>query len=211
MPPKYYPIKAFGFETQAPPWTLTLLALVLIAGIAMVVYRKAYAEPEGILVSLKDANKQLASEVEEYSLHAMEEPQRHELFEDQDGKLMLRVFRDHCVLIQRQSSKGTRSKLVVDLARAANITSTRQIVPPTEQVSLLPVAFAAQPGCQRGCLNPHPGNFRWWYGQARGEWVEVYRSWPEGCQHVQMFNPRAGIWDSNPDGTARVKWLCCVH
>lgn len=207
MTKKYLPIKAFGFETQAPRWALTLLALVLIAGIAAVVYRKAYADPEQALVSLKDANKQLAAVVEEYSLHAMEEPEKHELFEELDGRLILRVFKDHCVLIQRQTRKGMRTKLVVDLARE----SSRQIDPPASW-SLIPGVEASQgSACQRGCFNPHPGQFNWWYGERRGDWVEVWRRWPEGCQHYQLFHPRSGSWDSNPDGTARVTWTCCVH
>jgi hypothetical protein len=207
MAPKYYPIKAFGFETQAPRWALTLFALVLIAGIALTVYEKTYVQPEQQLLTLKDTNKQLAIEVEEYSLHAMEEPQKHELFEDQDGKLMLRVFKDHCVLIQRQTNRGMRTKLVIDLVRSGPLSSTRQTLP---SFSLLPVAYA-QSACQRGCLNPHPGNFKWWYGRRNGAWVEVWRQWPEGCTHVQMFQPQAGLWDSNPDGSARVRWTCCVH
>jgi hypothetical protein len=203
--PKYLPLKAFGFETQAPRWVLTALALVLVAGIASVVYRKAYAEPEGMLISLKDANKQLAAEVEEYSLHAMEEPQKHELFEEQDGRLILRVFKDHCVLIQRQTIRGTRTKLVPDLARGL---SSRLQRPDTW--SFIPPVIA-QANCQRGCLNPHPGDFKWWYGKRQGDWVEVWRQWPEGCTHVQMFNVQSRSWDSNPDGSAKVHWTCCVH
>jgi len=204
---KYIPLKLFGIETEAPRWAVTLLALILIAGVGIVIYEKTYAEPEKQLINLKDANKQLAAEIEEYSLHAMEEPEKHELFEDQDGKLLLRIFKDHCVLIQRQTLKGVRSKLVMDLARATAISPIHQVQPSR---SVLPIAEAAQ-ACQRGCLNPHPGQFRWWYGERHGAWVEVWRQWPEGCQHVQMFNPQAGVWDSNPDGSARVRWTCCVH
>jgi hypothetical protein len=209
MPQKYLPLKVFGFETQAPRWVLTLLALVLVAGVGITVYRTVYMDPDRAIVSLRDANKQLAAEVEEYSLHAMEEPQKHELFEDQDGRLMLRVYKDHCVLIQRQSPlKGTRTKLVVDLARASSLIASRQQNPP---MSLLPVV-SAQQGCSRGCMNPHPGPFTWYYGaKTSGGWVEVWRRWPEGCQHVQMFHPQSGAWDSNNDGSARVRWTCCVH
>lgn len=212
MPPKkYLPLKAFGFETQAPRWALTLFALVLIAAVALLLYRKTWADPEQAVVSLKEANKQLAAEVQEYSLHAMEEPEKHELFEEQDGRLILRVFKDHCVLIQRQSRRGVRTKLVVDLDRAASMTADRQSAPLTGW-NLLPVLEARQdPRCQRGCLNPHPGAFKWWYGQRKGEWVEVWRQWPERCTHFQLFHPRTGSWDSNPDGTARVTWRCCVH
>lgn len=72
--PKYIPLKLFGIETEAPRWAVTLLALILIAGVGVVIYEKTYAQPEQQLISLKDANKQLSMEVEEYSLHAMEEP-----------------------------------------------------------------------------------------------------------------------------------------
>jgi len=180
---------------------------MLLAGAGWLIYQKVYYEPEHILVSLKDANKQLAAEIEEYSLHAMEEPEKHELFEEHDGKLILRVFKDHCVLIQRQTLKGTRTKLVPDLAR--NLTITRYQQP---AANWLPVVEAAQRSCQGGCINPHPGDFKWWYGaQTVDGWVEVWREWPEGCRHVQMFHPRTGSWDSNRDGSARVRWVCCVH
>ncbi len=208
MMAKYYPLKAFGIETLIPRWAVSALAAILVAGVGWMIYQKVYADPESVLVSLKDANKQLALEVEEYGLHAMEEPQKHELFEEQDGKLLLRVFKDHCVLIQRHSQRGVRSKLVLDLARASGM-ATRQVVPTW---NVLPVVEASgNPGCQRGCLNPHPGEFRWWYGQQRNGWVEVWRQWPEGCQHVQLFHPRSGSWESNPDGSAKVRWVCCVH
>jgi hypothetical protein len=204
MPQKYFPVKAFGVETQVPRWAVTALALCLVVGAVFTVYR-IYAEPERQLLSLRDANRQLAAEVEEYSLHVMEEPQKHELFEEQDGRLILRVFRDHCVLIQRQTRNGTRTKLVLDLARAVSL----QREAPAK-LGWVPVAQAQQ-ACQRGCLNPHPGEFRWWYGQRSGDWVEVWRQWPEGCTHFQMFNVQTRAWDSNPDGSAKVRWTCCVH
>jgi hypothetical protein len=212
--PKYLPIKMFGFEAPAPRWALTIFALVLLTGATWTVYQKVYADPERALLSLKDANKQLAAEVEEYSLHAMEEPEKHELFEEQDGRLALRVFKDHCVLIQRATRRGVRTKLVIDLDRGAALPMARWQVPaPHHALNVLPVVAAAdqRDACRGGCLNPHGGQFRWWYGARQGDWVEVWRQWPEGCTHVQMFNPIAGLWDSNPDSTPRVRWTCCVH
>lgn len=211
--PKYLPFEAFGFKTVAPRWALSIFALVLFIASTWFVYQKVYADPEQQLISLQDANKQLAAEIEEYGRHAMEEPQKHELFEEQDGKLALRVFKDHCVLIQRQTLiQGVRTKLVVDLARATSLVASRQITPPIDAFSLFPTLEAAeQDPCRRGCQNPHPGDFKWWYGERRGDWVQVWRRWPEGCQHYQMFHPRSGTWDSNPDGTPKVFWTCCVH
>ena len=135
----------------------------------------------------------------------MEAPTKHELLEDADGALALRVYPDHCVLIQRKTNRGIRTKLVMDLAKEP-IRVTQQISAPVE----FGVVYAAQ-ACNRGCLNPHPGNFKWWYGERKGDWVEVVRAWPEGCQHTQMLHPASGTWDTNPDGTPRVRWVCCVH
>ena len=209
MPPESYErFKFLGMEIPLPKPAVYVLSAVVGVGVALCIGKQLTNDPyRRELVSKEEAIKRLAAEVEEYSLHAMEEPERHELLEDADGKLIVRVFRDHCVLIQRQSIRGIRSKLVIDLART-NMTSSRQVAPPKESLF---VAYAADP-CQRGCLNPHEGKFKWWYGQQRQSgWVEVWREWPDRCRHVQLFHPGAGIWDTNPDGTPKVRWTCCVH
>jgi len=66
-------------------------------------------------------------------------------------------------------------------------------------------------GCSRKCLDPHPNAFRFWYGQQNGCWVQVWRSWPEGCQHYQWFNSCNRYWDLHPNGAPKVNWTCCVH
>lgn len=204
--------KAFGFEFPISRWAIYALSLIAVVGTGFYLYQKLYDDPERAILTLKEVNARMAAEVDEYSRHVMEEPTKHELFEDTDGALALRVYRDHCVLIQRRTRDGMRTRLVPDLARK-DIQASNQIAPP-HGWNILPVVEASQQGnpCQRGCLNPHPGEFQWWYGEARKDgWVEVWRRWKEGCTHVQMFNPRAGAWDSNPDGTPRVRWTCCVH
>ena len=65
--------------------------------------------------------------------------------------------------------------------------------------------------CAGRCLDPHPGAFRFWYGQQNGCWIQVWRAWPEGCQHYQWYNSCNGYWDSYPNGAPRVFWNCCVH
>ena len=74
-------------------------------------------------------------------------------------------------------------------------------------------AFAAMqvPACKRRCQDPHPGQFRTWNGQQNGCWIQVWRGWPDGCQHYQWFNSCNGYWDINPNGSPRVFWTCCVH
>lgn len=203
--PRIFRVSLFGMELPIPRWSVGGIGILVLLGIAGVIYNNVVKTPSD-LVTVTEMNARLATEVEEYGLHAMEAPTKHELLEDADGALALRVYTDHCVLIQRKTSRGVRTRLVMDLARE-QLRATRQIVPTP---NLLPVVHAAQ-GCNRGCLNPHPGPFKWWYGERKGDWVEVWRQWPEGCQHVQMLHPASGNWETNPDGTPRVSWRCCVH
>jgi len=78
-------------------------------------------------------------------------------------------------------------------------------------VSALITATTQAPSCRGRCLDPHPGQFRQWSGQQNGCWVQVWRGWPEGCQHYQWYNSCNGYWDSYPNGAPKVYWSCCVH
>ena len=77
--------------------------------------------------------------------------------------------------------------------------------------SIFPIAATQVPSCRGKCLDPHPGQFRFWYGQQNGCWIQVWRGWPEGCQHYQWFNSCNGAWDVYPNGAPHVYWTCCVH
>jgi hypothetical protein len=79
------------------------------------------------------------------------------------------------------------------------------------QLSLSHSNTMMQSPCARRCLDPHPGEFRYWNGAQNGCWIQVWRSWPEGCRHYQWFNSCNGYWDSYPNGAPRVYWDCCVH
>lgn len=201
-------LKLWGLEIPLPKPAVYALAAVAVIAVSVFLYQKVYNDPERVILTLKDVNSRLAFEVEEYGLHVMEEPAKHEMFTDSDGHLSLRVYADHCVLIQRKTSRGVRTKLVLDLSR--NEEKARYQRP--QSFDWLPVVHASeQGGCNGGCLNPHPGPFEWQYGEQKGDWIQVWRRWREGCTHVQMFHPRTGSWDTNPDGTPRVRWTCCTH
>jgi len=204
--PKGREITLWGLTLPITNWTVSGISALVLVGVGGVIYKQVIETPPSML-SMTEMNARLATEVEEYGLHAMEEPTKHEYLEDADGGLALRIYPDHCVMIQRKTRRGIRTKLIVDLARE-NVHASNQVVKPND--GLLPVASAAQ-NCAGGCLNPHPGQFRWWYGVRNGDWVEVWRQWPEGCRHVQLFHPSSGSWDTNPNGTPRVRWMCCVH
>ena len=79
----------------------------------------------------------------------------------------------------------------------------------THAHALEPVAAQA---CNGRCLNPHPNQFKTWYGQRKGTWVQVYRQWADGCTHFQWFDTRTNTWDVDPRTNApKISWTCCVH
>lgn len=79
-----------------------------------------------------------------------------------------------------------------------------------EPASLKP-AVEPSPAPAGNCWNPHGGPFNWWNGEQRGCWLQVWRRWPDGCQHYQWFNTCTGYWDSLPNGSPQVYWTNCVH
>lgn len=197
--------EAFGFKVPLPPWAVSVLAAVVIMAVGIFLWRKIVDDPDKIVTDLKAVNRDMAFQVDEYGRHAMEDPIKHEALEDADGGLLLRVYTDHCVLIQRRTRDGMLTKLVPDLARSRVRAESRQ-VPPPPSWSILPTVSA-----QGRCWNPHPGPFTWWYGGRRGDWVEVWRQWPDGCRHFQMMHVPSGAWATNPDGSPSVNWITCVH
>jgi len=57
---------------------------------------------------------------------------------------------------------------------------------------------------QARCLNPHPGQFKWWWGPPEDQcWSPMYREWRDGCKHYQRFNKCANAWDD------RIFWVNC--
>jgi hypothetical protein len=77
----------------------------------------------------------------------------------------------------------------------------------TTQASLLPeILFQAphmQP-VQGQCLNPHPGNFQYWWGPPINQCESpMYRRFNDGCTHYQLYNRCANVWDPN------VYWTLC--
>jgi hypothetical protein len=68
-----------------------------------------------------------------------------------------------------------------------------------------------QKNCSGRCLNPHPNQFKWWYGQRKDCQVQVFRQWTDGCTHYQWFNTCNNKWDVDSRGAARVYWTCCTH
>ena len=176
-----------------PRWSAHLTAA--LAGLATLagLYAQYFREPE--VLTLAAANAALAESVAEYGIHIVETP----VWESGDTSLAVRAYADGCVAIVRKTPTRTVSRLVVDLAR--------QGAPPASWT----LPGVATVSAQGRCLPAHPGPFSWRYGDRVGEWVEVWRLWPEGCEHVQLFHPPSGAWAVNPDGTPQVRWTQCRH
>lgn len=58
---------------------------------------------------------------------------------------------------------------------------------------------------QGGCLNPHPGQFRYWTGPPTDScWSPVFRQFGDSCTHYQMFNHCTNVWDP------AIHWTYCA-
>jgi hypothetical protein len=55
------------------------------------------------------------------------------------------------------------------------------------------------------CMNPHRGQFQWWYGQVNGCFVQVWRKWPDGCTQFQWYNRCLNYFDPS------INWTACFH
>ena len=176
-----------------PRWaahvTAGLAALATLAGL----YAQYFREPE--VLTLAAANAALAESVAEYGIHIVETP----VWESGDASLAVRAYADGCVAIVRKTPTKTVSRLIVDLAR--------QGAPPASWT----LPGVATVSAQSRCINPHPGSFTWRYGDRVGEWVQVIRTFEDGCSHFQLFHPPSNSWAVHPDGTPNVTWTVCRH
>lgn len=190
-----------------PRWVIVFVILCAVAAACIYGYRWLNS---GELISARHANELLKRSVLEYGRHIAEDPEiAAVLMDDSRGKLTAKRYSDDCIILARKHPNGrTHSKLVVHfegdddtLPRARR--SIEDVVMDATQV----LAASRPPSC----LNPHPGRFETWYGDRNGCWIDVWRRWPDGCQHVQGYNSCHNVWDSHPDGSARVKWTHCSH
>lgn len=216
-------ISLFGIKLPLTPWSRRWLSVIMVFGAAGLVYQTLFpSTPE--LLTLKEANARLVREMEEYGAHLMDKT----VFEHEalNGELLLKVYADGCLAIQRRTARATLTRLVMDIGRPladavrgqshvlSMVDSARGLdlasFPDVTTVPGFTVAHAAD--AQGRCWNPHPGPFQSRYGQRHDQcWVEVWRSWPDGCQHVQMFNTCGSFWATNPDGTPNIRWTHCRH
>ena len=201
-------ISLFGMTLPLPRWALSGFGVIAVCGAGVFVYQQLYPQTPD-LVNLKQANRVLQSEVTEYGVHMSDVPTS--TYADPDGAFILKTFSDKCVMIQRKIGGRVLTKLVLDLDRLASLQADGDAHQPAGENPLaraiMPTVEAAGQ-CQVGT---HQGPFTTKYGARDGCWVQVWRTFKDGCQHYQMFNSCGGFWDTNPDGSPKVSWTHCVH
>jgi len=191
-------LSLFGVTIPIPRWSIGGFGVLALVGVAGIIYRQIFP-PD--LINLQQANHALSLEVQEYGRHLGDTPQTVYASE----LLTLRVYDDRCLLIttKKAGTSEVLTKLVPDLTRA----DWPHNGPDTHISELWSTAVYAQ----GRCLSPHPGQFQTSYGKRNGCWVEVWRRWPDGCEHMQQLNTCSGAWETNADGTPKVTWTKCVH
>ena len=197
----------FGFSVKLPlsPWQTTALVILVAGG---VLGWKVWTQ-QSVFEQNVEHQALLARQAElvEYNKHLTEVAEPLDRWDDADVPHYGRYPSDNCLVVRRKVHGYWRTKIVRDLALDdADMPPVRPV--PAAWLSL-PTAHASA-GCI-ACLNPHPGAFQWWEGDRNGDWVQIWRQWPEGCKHYQWFDKAHGVWDTNPDGTPRICWQVCVH
>lgn len=162
--------------------------------------------------------------------HADEDPKTGSVILDSPdlGKVKVRFFRsDHCLQVIRTSpgpnaqtvtnyvleskredrAPGNLSQAVLsrDMAVDQDLLETQ-----IEPASFAPGRVETTTASPLTCIK-HDGEFRSSNGEKKGCWLQVWRLWPDGCQHYQWFNTCTGAWDSLPDGKPNLYWTKCVH
>ncbi len=134
---------------------------------------------------------------------------------------------DRCVLIHRREGGVDHSQWIRDPMYHSHDTDRQMNVgvksPGNKTVvalidRLLPAASAStsldarapsgaaelEPIQTNYCMNPHPGTFRYWWGQPIDQCNSpMYRQFADGCTHYQIYNRCANAWDG------RIFWVTC--
>jgi len=196
-----------GIKFPIAMWSVSVFSMVAIVWASFYGYRSFYpVDPTE--VSAAQANHILELETKEYNKHFMETPSVS--LDSPDQKIRVFAYDDRCIVISMRSGDVTNTRLLVDPTREdMKHTSSGDLA----SLLLVETIFAAEQR-QPVCLNPHPGDFKWMYGERpQGEqcWIPMIRIWPDGCQHYQMKNTCNNTWDTNRDGSPKIHWTRCVH
>ncbi len=151
-----------------------------------------------------------------HALHEQHEPEWNIISKVDDNNFVeYKYYRDtdRCILLLRKQNGDPSFQWAREVRFGENAKSER----PTSHVTdLLVETASASPQeplnhsethllpVQVGCVNPHPGQFQWWWAPSSDPcWSPMYRKFADGCTHHQMFNRCYNTWDPN------VVWDTC--
>ena len=78
------------------------------------------------------------------------------------------------------------------------------LIPAASAQAAIPDDGQPEPVQANFCVNPHPGTFRFWWGQPFDACNSpMYRQFSDGCTHYQIYNRCANSWDG------RIFWTFC--
>ncbi len=231
-------IEVLGMKIPAHPWVATAFTCFLILGAVGSLAIKVILPAVDEWVKFKTEESRAAKEAiqktnlrfAEYQKHLPETPEK---IVDKPDLMVSFYSSDGCLVVRRKGPNNAPidnwiPAVSVPVEQPPKLSGANDSMLPKSGydsnasayslASLNPTLTAnaaetsAEPqGCSGRCVDPHPGPFQSWNGQQNGCWIQVWRKWPEGCQHYQWYNSCNGYWDSYPNGAPKVFWTCCVH
>jgi hypothetical protein len=180
----------------------------------------------------KEADHKAAEDAEAYKWHfnhqSEDNPPEMAIGSDTDEQnyIHYRFFEksDRCVFVKRRADGNDLTQWVRDPKHhkhdfdshghtaeardmsAPSLASTFLLdsFAPVLSAASLPATPVAEGGGSGNCVNPHPGEFRYWWGTPTDKCNSpMYRQFQDGCVHYQIYNRCANAWD------ARIFWTTC--
>jgi hypothetical protein len=181
----------------------------------------------------QEADHKAAEDAEAYKWHfnhqSEDNPPEMAIGSDTDAQnyIHYRFFEktDRCVFVKRRADGNDLTQWVRDpkhhkhdfdshghTAAQARDMSTPSLASaflldsfaPVLSAASLPATPEAAGGMSGNCVNPHPGEFRYWWGTPTDKCNSpMYRQFQDGCIHYQIYNRCANAWD------ARIFWTTC--
>jgi len=148
----------------------------------------------------------------EMQKHYTRDPPPTDEFNLLDGQLNIEFYGgalgDKCVA----TTRGGITRFSLDPTRKLEVITAAY----AQRAEILLAGFVGRIACpwEYGCPRAgacyhhgedlYSGQFTWCYGEQRGCEVDVWRRFPDGCTHVQIWNRCASGWGG-------VTWRCCLH
>jgi hypothetical protein len=175
-----------------------------------------------------EANRSATEDLAAYKYHFPDKqtPEMSILDQDKDHFIHYKFYSsDRCLWIERQwdgvnsqqwlrdpehnlhdVQAASSARKDVDVAIAASNPEYNDLITIMDTLGKLRTVFATPhvPPAQAGCVNPHPGQFRYWWGYPLDNCNSpMFRQFSDGCTHYQVYNRCANAWDG------RIFWTYC--